>query len=285
MYRTLVKTTAIVTVVVLLGGGMLLGQDLYSYAKSSAKSVQSAVKDSVPIEFELRRARDLLAEIIPDMQANIKLIAGEEVDVAELETDIAECQDRLAQERDRIQRVRSMLTSEQVSYRISGQHYNRAALLEDLARRFDRFRESELILAGKDRLLTAREASLRGAMQTLDRTRAQKARLADQIAGLESQFRLIQAAAVGSKFHMDNTALAKTETLIRDVRKRLDVAERVLAHEAKFVDTIPVDQAVDNEDVLVLMDEYFASPADGLPVDDDSVATAQPSATVTDIDG
>ena len=74
-------------------GGMLFGKDMISYVKSSAKGVRTVVKDSVPIEFELRRARDLLEEIIPEMQANIRLIAEEEVEVAALKGEIAKNQE------------------------------------------------------------------------------------------------------------------------------------------------------------------------------------------------
>src|SRR5512146_742797 len=55
-----------------LVGGVLFGRDALSYAKSVAKSFRTAVKDTVPIEFELKRASDLLDEIIPEMHANIR---------------------------------------------------------------------------------------------------------------------------------------------------------------------------------------------------------------------
>ena len=83
------KRSVIVVAGVSLVGGMLFGKDVVSYVRSSAKSVQTVVKDSVPIEFELRRARDLLDEIIPEMHANVRLIAQEEVEVAALNVDIA----------------------------------------------------------------------------------------------------------------------------------------------------------------------------------------------------
>ena len=71
-----------------VAGGLVFGTDAVSYLTSSAKSVRTAVKDNVPIEFELRRAHDLLGDIIPEMQANIRLIAQEEVEVVALKTDI-----------------------------------------------------------------------------------------------------------------------------------------------------------------------------------------------------
>jgi len=55
---------------------------------------------------------------------------------------------------------------------------------------------------------------------------------------------------------VDNSKLAQTEKLIAQIKKRLDVAERVLAHESQFVQAIPVDAVVE-EDLLMQVDEYF----------------------------
>ena len=62
-----------------IAGGLLFGRDLCSYVTSSARSVRFAVKDSVPVEFQLRRARDLVDDIVPEMQANVRVIAQQEV--------------------------------------------------------------------------------------------------------------------------------------------------------------------------------------------------------------
>ena len=55
---------------------------------------------------------------------------------------------------------------------------------------------------------------------------------------------------------MDNSKLAQTEKLISDIKKRLDVAERVLAHESRFTPHIPVE-SVNEIDLLVQIDEHF----------------------------
>ena len=68
--------------------------------------------------------------------------------------------------------------------------------------------------------------------------------------------RLVKAASIGSEIQVDNSKLAKTEKLITQIKKRLDVAERVLAHESQFVQAIPVD-AVAEKDLLAQVDEYF----------------------------
>lgn len=242
-------------------GGLLFGKDLLSYVRSSAKSVQKAVKDSVPIEFELRRARDLLEEIIPEMHANIWLIAQEEVEIAALKTDIGKGKKASEGERQRITKLHQALETQQDSYTFADKQYSRDQVKRDLAERFDRFKESDLVLASKERVLAAREKSLQAAMQLLERTRAQKRTLETKIEGLASQYRLLKASAVGSHIQVDDSKLAQTEKLIAQIKKRLDVAERVLAHESRFVQSIPVD-TITEKDLLTQVDEYFQAAKD-----------------------
>ena len=239
-----------------LAGGLIFGKDVVSYVRSSAKSVRTVVKDSVPIEFELRRARDLLEDIIPEMHANVRLIAQEEVEVAGLKVDIARGETSIEEEKVRVTKLRDALEKPQAQYCFGSRVYPRSYVKEDLARRFERFKESELVLASKRRLLASRENSLTSAMELLDRTRSRKRILEDKIESLASQHRLVKAAAIGSQIQVDNSKLAQTEKLIGRIKKRLDVAERILAHETQFVQVIPVD-AVPEEDLLMQVDDYF----------------------------
>ena len=256
MITKLLKRGVIVVAGVSIVGGLLFGKDVASYVRSSAKSVRTVVKDSVPIEFELRRARDLLDEIIPEMHASIKLIAQEEVEVAGLNVNIASSENSIEEEKVRIAKLRDALATPQARYCFAGQEFPRSYVKADLANRFDRFKESEVHLASQRRILATRENSLHAAMQLLERTRGRKRTLEDQIESLASQHRLVKAAVVGSHIQLDNSKLAQTEKLITQIRKRLDIAERVLAHESKFVQAIPVDAVVET-DLLTQVDDYF----------------------------
>ena len=269
------KRSVIVVAGLSLVGGLLFGKDVVSYVRSSAKSVRIAVKDSVPIEFELRRARDLLDEIIPEMHANIRLIAREEVEVAALNVDITKSEKSMEEEQMRIAKLRDALGKPQAQYCFGSKEYPRSYVKEDLTHRFERFKESELVLAGKRRLLTTRENSLQAAMWLLERTRARKRMLKDKIESIASQHRLIKAAAIGSHIQVDNSKLAQTEKLIAQIKKRLDVAERVLAHESQFVQAIPVD-AVDEEDLLTQVDEYFQARGQQTRLASTATQTQQP---------
>ena len=156
----------------------------------------------------------------------------------------------------RIAKLRDALATPQARYCFAGQEFPRSYVKADLANRFDRFKESEVHLASQRRILATREGSLHAAMQLLERTRSRKRTLEDQIESLASQHRLVKAAAVGSHIQLDNSKLAQTEKLITQIRKRLDIAERVLAHESKFVQAIPVDAVVET-DLLTQVDDYF----------------------------
>ncbi len=256
MVFRMVKYAAVGAAGLLLVGGFLFGRDLFSYGRSSFKTVQAAVKDAVPIEFELKRARDLLDDIIPEMHANVRLIAQEEVEVSSLKDDIGRHRLAMADEKVRVQKLRDALTVQQVSYTFGGRQFTREQLRDDLSRRFEQFKEAQVVLAGKERLLDTREKSLQSAMVILDKTKAQKARLEDKIGGLESQWRLVKAAAAGSQIQMDNSKLAQTEKVIAEIRKRLDISERILAHEAQFTQEIPVD-TINEKDLMQQVDDYF----------------------------
>jgi BMFP domain-containing protein YqiC len=237
-------------------GGLLFGKDAVSYVKSSAKGVRTAVKETVPVEFELRRARDLLEDIIPEMQANIRLIAEEEVEVAALKGEIGQNRGGLNDEQSKIKTLRASLEQPRAQYCFAGRNFTHDEVKTDLAARFERYKESELVLASKVKVLQAREKSLDAARQMLAKTTSEKRILENRIEALASQYRLVRAASVGSKIQVDNSKLAQTEKLIAQIQKRLDVAERVLAHESRFVESIPVDVVVE-EDLVAQVDDYF----------------------------
>lgn len=292
MVRKAIKYVVAPTLVVLLVGGLLFGSDVFSYIHSSARSIRTSVKENIPTEFELQRARDMLEQIVPEMHANIQVIAREEVEVENLKRDITRAEAGLREERVRIEKIGGMLSGPAEVFTIANRPYTREVLKSDLARRFESYKEAEMILHGKQKLLARREQSLAAAVASLQRARRQKEVLADKIESLAAQHRLIAAASVGSKFQIESSSLAKTEKLIGDIKKRLDVAERVLAHEGNFVQPIQID-TVDEVDLLEQVNDYFSpkpaepvrAEADDTEVVDGPVAAAVPDASSRSWDG
>ena len=238
-------------------GAFVFGRDAYSYATSGARSIRASVTDTVPVEFQLRRARDLVDDIVPEMHANIRIIAQQEVEISALREDIARSTKSIGEERQRVAKLRDAMNVQQASYSFNSITYTRDLLKDDLSNRFENLRDAEVVLAGKQRLLENRQKSLASAAQVLERTRSQKALLESQIASLESQNQLVKSQAIGSGVQIDNSKLAQTEKLITEIKKQLDVAERVLSHEAKFAQQIQVD-VVNEKDLVTEIDDYMA---------------------------
>ncbi|MGA2502061.1 MAG: hypothetical protein ABSH20_30325, partial [Tepidisphaeraceae bacterium] len=162
----------------------------------------------------------------------------------------------LSDEQARVATLRDSLATSQASFYMGGISYSREQVKDELARRFDRYKEAEVVLAGKRRLLENREKALAASMQLVERARSQKALLESQIESLQGQFRLVQAASVGSKVGVDNSKLAQTEKLIGQIKTQLDVAERVLAHEARFTEPMRID-VINEQQLLTTVDEHF----------------------------
>ncbi len=251
----LIKWGVIGGVVLVLGGGFFFGRDLLSYATSSGKILRTSVKETIPVQFEIQRARDLLEDLIPEMHANLRLVAQEEVEVASLEKEIVKERDGVGQERGRVQKMRQDISTRPIS---TGSGEAEEAV-DILSQRFERFRTAEMLLSGKEKLLSNRRKSLQAAIHRLEKTRLARVELAAQIEALEGQFRLVQAQGTSSDLRMNETKLAQTQRLLTDLRKRLEVAQRVLEREAQFTDPIQVPK-VTAENLVEAIDSHFARP-------------------------
>ncbi|HZL38333.1 MAG TPA: hypothetical protein VFC78_23670 [Tepidisphaeraceae bacterium] len=249
--------------VLTVGGGLMVGvlafgADFASYLHSSARSVRVAMKDNIPVEFELRRARDLLDQIGPEMHNNVRAIAEQEVAVATLKRDITDAQSSVGDERQHVRRLREAVAVHQTSYTFGDLSFTRDQLTAELERRFTHLKEAETALSAKQQLLDSREKSLVAAQEAMENAKAQKATLAAQVEGLEAQYQLVQAASASSDspLQIDHSKLAQAKKVVEDIRKELAVSERVLAHEAKFTQAVPLD-VVNEKDLLTQVDEHL----------------------------
>jgi hypothetical protein len=242
---------------VAIGAGLLFfGKDLFSYASSSGKMLKTAMKDAIPVQFEIQRARDLLEGLIPELHANLRLVAEEEVEVASLEKEIAGKRESVVTERGQVQRLRNELETRLAS---ATPGHQREEAVSDLSRRFERFRMNEMLLTSQEKLLSNRKKSLQAAIAKLEKTRIARVELAAQIEGLEGQFRILQAQGTASDLRIDETKLAQTQRLLSDLRKRLEVAQKVLEREGQFSET-DAAPPVSAEDLVKEIDSHL-SPA------------------------
>src|SRR5208282_3270583 len=148
-----IKLAAVATTGAAVLGGTLFGTDLCSYVGSSFHSVSRAVKENIPVEFQIRRARDLLDATGPEMQKNIRLIAEEEVDIASLHNEITQATGSLAAEKVRLQGLRDDLGTSQANFSIGDLSYTRSQLTQELAQQLASYQEAQTALQQKQQLL------------------------------------------------------------------------------------------------------------------------------------
>lgn len=259
----LVKFGLLGLVGTVLLGCLLFGGSLISYLQTSTRQVRRHVDHAVPMEFQLQRARDMVDNILPELEANIYLIAHEEVEVAALKKELNAGQQRADVQRKAVARLRDQLTVQQAAYRINGHDYSREHALERLAQTFERYKQSQSILESKRQLLETRERSLAAARQMLDQSRARKIELQQRIESLAAKHRLLKAQSAETRIDIDGSQLARADKLLAQLQKRLDVAERVLEHKAEL---IPLDEIdlIDETDLLSEIDEHFSNRSEEL---------------------
>jgi hypothetical protein len=194
----IVKHGLIVVILAVSSGFLLFGMSLPSYLRTSANSVRATVTETVPIEFELRRTRDLIDAVLPDLQSQVRIIAQEEVAIAGLESEIVHDQKRLEAEQATFLSLRNQMRDQQVSFEMRGTKLSREQMAERIHQRLEQFKQGQLTLQSKQRLLEKGNEGLAAALTMLDKMRHRKAELELKVESLSAQCRLVQASAIES---------------------------------------------------------------------------------------
>lgn len=248
----------------IVGGGaalvglFLVGRDALSYVRTSAGYMTDAVQESVPIEFQIDRARGMVQDLVPEVRKNMHVIAKEEVEVQRLDEQIAENQSRLAKEKEQLLRLKTDLGSGKDAFQYGGRTYSAEEVRADLASRFERFKTGEATAASLSDIRNARQKSLAAARQKLEGMLASKRQLQVEVENLEARLQMIAAAKATSNYQFDDSRLGRVKELVSSLRTRLEVAEKVVNAEVYYHDEIPLEKTTP-ENIVQQVDEHFAA--------------------------
>ena len=248
-------------VILALIGGFFFGRDAFSYVATAAGWMRSSVRNSVPVEFEIERARTMVKNLVPDIRRNMHVIAQEEVEVERADQQITEMESKLAKDRDEMLRLKTDLASSKVSFDYGNRKYTTDEVKTDLAHRFERYKTHETTLASLRDIRTARDRSLNAARQKLEGMLAAKRQLEVDVENLEARLKMVEVAQTTSKSHIDDSQLGRARELIADVRARLNVAERMVNVEDKLQGEIPLDEPTP-ANIVEQVSEYFSRNED-----------------------
>jgi chromosome segregation ATPase len=253
----MVKKTLMVVAGAALLLGLFFGRDGASYVATSWGRVQSAVKDSVPIQFELDRARQMIKDLDPEIRGNMHEIAKEETEIERLARRVENEREGLAKAKSAILRLKSDLESDSGSLYYAGRRYTEQEVRVDLANRFERFKVNESTVEKLDQIMAARQSKLDAARQKLEEMLAAKERLEVEVENLEAQLKMVEVAQTASEFNFDDSQLSRTRKLLDDIRTRIEVAGKMVDADKAIHPEIPVDEPADQEDITDTISAYF----------------------------
>ena len=227
-----------------------------SYVRTAIHSASDTMKNSVPIEFEIERARQMIKDLKPEIAANMQLVAREEAGVERLAGEVEAKKQQIAKAKNDIMRLKGDLESGSVRFVYAHREYSSQQVKDDLQARFKQFQGHEKTANKLSQVLTAREKNLDAARRKLEEMLNAKRQLEVDIETLQARMMVVQVAQTASPVALDDGQLSNTRQLLDDIRTRIDVAERMAANEGALEGSIPLEDTA-SPDLLSEIADYF----------------------------
>lgn len=245
--------------VMMAAGTFVFGRGAFSYVKTVGQEIRQTVKSQVPLDFEVRRAQQVVEDLVPEIRKAMHVIAEQQVEVEALEQAVSRRDVGLKQQKEAILALRGNLAEGETQFVIAGKSYSQQQVEKDLENRFRRFRLAEETLAHEQQILTARKAALQSNEEQLATLISTKRELEAELAQLDARMRAVQAAeAVTKGTPLDDRPLNRAKSLIAELNKQLDVKERLLEAGYPGAGMIPIEQEMNPKlDISQEVDNYF----------------------------
>lgn len=238
--------------------GITLATPIGSYVRCGWNTLTASAGEAVPVEWELKRARQMIADLKPEIEDNARRIAKEKIQVVKLERELGETDTRLAKAQADIQRLTEDLQNDNGSYSYGGRTYTSAQVKSDLKNRFKRFQTREQTSQKLQQMLSARQSSLRAATERMDAMLDARRQLEVEVENLQARVGALRVAQTSSQLNLDDSALSRTRELLDDIATRIDVEEETMSVDVEYFGEgeINLDDSND-EDLLDEITAYF----------------------------
>lgn len=258
--RKLIKLTFFTAVVLGVGGYLFFGRNALSYAGTAIDDIKHSVRSNVPIDFELRRARKLIERIDPEIEEARRDVARAEVEFEGLQEDVRRLEGAIAKNEHKVKRLREFVAAAENGAVPAAAGYAGippiGVVRSDLARTFDLYKNQIELRDSKQRLIERQAQVLEAARTKLHAVRTERQNVADLVAKLETRKRQLDAmAATARRFDIDTSALGEAKELLDEIKKRLDVTQKMIQESVYYGADLP--QAEPGRDVVSEVDEYF----------------------------
>jgi len=258
-----VKKSLIVGVGMLLLSALFVGPgNICSYVATGVSGARESFKGSVPVEFELERARQMVKDLDPEIKKQVHEVAKLKVEVKRLEQDVEKRADHLAAQQE-ILLQRQASYDEGSSFVTYGDtNYTRDQLKADLEARFVRFKSEKSTVENLTAIMQTRQSSLIAAEKNLQETKLAKKDLVVEIERLETEMRKVDLEKTRTSYTYDDSKVAKIRGLLDEIGTRIDVEATMVGAEAASSDVIPDDAGVEtNTNISEEISTYFSESA------------------------
>jgi chromosome segregation ATPase len=248
-----------------LGGAgfLFLGTDFPSYVGTFASSMRESVAGSIPVDIELKRAESLIRQIDPQIDTCKRDLARAEVELEELQTSVVHLEKVVDGEERKLRTGAKLLSGDGsgAQVQLASDLGSRRRVSVDLQRTKDSYVNNVAILKTKRTLIERQSRAVDAAKQRLLAVRTEREALEDQCRALKTQQMQVAALSAHSqRFDLDSTALSQAKEVIATVKKRLDVAQRMLENDMVFQGE-PDELAIETRDVVKEIHDLFATAA------------------------
>jgi chromosome segregation ATPase len=251
----MIRKLLFVSAGLVLVGLFVFGRHAASYVGTGAGWVRDTVKESVPLKFEIDRARNMVKGLHPEIQKNMHVIAKEEAEIARLNEKVEQAEAKLVKDQDDLRTLSDYARSGK-DIHVKGRTYNVVQVKADLANRLSRVKTADSTIANLRDILTARERGLEAGRQKLEAMMAAKNELLAKIENLESQLKWVEVAQATSEYSFDDSKLGAVKELIDDLQTRIKVAEKLVTVEGSFHGEIPLDEPA-TDDIVEQVANYL----------------------------
>jgi len=243
--------------------GLVFGRDVSSYVKTTVGWVNSTVKDAVPVQFELDRARKMIQGLDPEIGRHKREIAREELELRKLAAQVQQDNEKLSKNWSEIETLKTDLSRGNSNYVYAGHSYTSKQVETDLTNRFERYQTRDATVQKLNMILTARQRGLEAAQEKLKAMIAAKRQLEVEVENLEARMKMVEVAKASSEFHIDDSQLSRTRQLLSDIESRIEVDAQLVNADDLVLDEIPVGVPAEQVKILDRIAEFEKSKGQG----------------------
>lgn len=195
-----------------------------SYVSTAWLQAKTAVKESVPTKFEIDRIRNDIATLDQELDRMIQPIAEYKVAVTRLRTEVAAGEEKLNDQKKVLLDATSAVKSgkKELVYGNPPRAYPVEQVKHKIAIDFESYKRFEANVKAQRKLLESKEASLAAAQEQLQQFASKKQEFQLQLAQLEAEYQINEAAAVGNDLKIDNTKASRIAQSLQELKDSID---------------------------------------------------------------